>query len=182
MLILWIKSKSAFLSFTIWSFFWERICKKYFRKLHQSSIYISRLFWNSYFSCFLYVSSVCLHRFIFQVIKNKNNKTKQFICASVLNSSNFIILRSVDQCILFEKRLRFKPKHIHFVYSYVVYVTFPSCLRQISLLFFPLFSSSRGAWGHAVVMVNDPLFFGSEESIWSEITNPFLDSPTKTHP
>ena len=95
MLILWIKSKSAFLRFTIWSFFWERICKKYFRKLHQSSIYISRLFWNSYFSCFLYVSSVCLHRFIFQVIQKKKNKTKQFICASVLNSSNFIIPRPV---------------------------------------------------------------------------------------
>ena len=24
--------------------------------------------------------------------------------------------------------------------------------------------------------------FGSEESVWSEITNPFLDSPQKTHP
>ena len=179
MLILWIKSKSAFLRFTIWSFFWERICKKYFRKLHQSSIYISRLFWNSYFSCFLYVSSVCLHRFIFQVIQKKKNKTKQFICASVLNSSNFIILRPVYSI---RETFVFQTETYSFVYSYVVYVTFPSCLRQISLSFFPLFSSWRGAWGHAVVMVNDPLFFGSEESIWSEITNPFLDSPTKTHP
>ena len=25
-------------------------------------------------------------------------------------------------------------------------------------------------------------FFGSEESIWSEIINPFLDSPKKRHP
>ena len=25
-------------------------------------------------------------------------------------------------------------------------------------------------------------FFGSEDSIWSEITNPFLDSPKQTHP
>ena len=25
-------------------------------------------------------------------------------------------------------------------------------------------------------------FFGSEESVWSEITNPFLGSPRKTHP
>ena len=36
------------------------------------------------------------------------------------------------------------------------------------------------------VMVNDPFsdlpFFGSEESVWSKITNPFLDSPKKTQP
>ena len=41
---------------------------------------------------------------------------------------------------------------------------------RISLFFFPLFSSSLGARGHAVVVVNDPFsdisFFGSEaESI-----------------
>ena len=143
---------------------------------------------------------------------------------------------SAPRCILCEKRLRFKPKYIHFVYSYVVYVAFPSCLRrQVSVCCFSKSSvfSTRGARGHAVVMVtNDPFsdhfrfFFGSEqprsqsslaisdrtspvklvgkirtialgskpplvtriartglgtrlveESISSEITNPFLDSP-----
>ena len=56
---------------------------------------------------------------------------------------------------------------------------------RISLLllffFFP-----RGVRGHAVVMVNDLFrifrFFGSEESVRSKITNPFLGSPRKTHP
>ena len=143
---------------------------------------------------------------------------------------------SAPRCILCEKRLRFKPKYIHFVYSYVVYVAFPSCLRrQVLVCCFSKSSvfSTRGARGHAVVMVtNDPFsdhfrfFFGSEqprsqsslaisdrtspvklvgkirtialgskpplvtriartglgtrlveESISSEITNPFLDSP-----
>ena len=32
---------------------------------------IGRLFLNPYLSCFLYVCSVCLRRFIFQVIKKK---------------------------------------------------------------------------------------------------------------
>ena len=36
-----------------------------------SSIYICRLLLNPYLSCFLYVCSVCLRRFIFQVIKKK---------------------------------------------------------------------------------------------------------------
>ena len=48
------------------------------------------------------------------------------------------------------------------------------------LFFFP-----RGARGHAVVMANDPfsdlpLFLVVKNP--SEITNPFLDSPKKTHP
>ena len=46
-----------------------------------------------------------------------------------------------------------------------------------------IYLHSRGARGHAVVMVNDPFsdlpFFGSEESMWSDITDPFLDSPKK---
>ena len=45
--------------------------------------------------------------------------------------------------------------------------------------------SPRYARAHAVV-INDPFwiyrFFGSEKSTCSEITNPFLDSPKKTHP
>ena len=48
------------------------------------------IFKSAYLSCFLYVCSVCLRRFIFQVIW-KNNSS-----ASVLNNSdNFTILRSV---------------------------------------------------------------------------------------
>ena len=62
----------------------------------------------------------------------------------------------------------FRSKYIHFVYSYVVYIAFPSCLRRedqyVVVFFFP-----RRARGHAVVMVNEPFpdlpFFGSEESI-----------------
>ena len=34
------------------------------------------------------------------------------------------------ECILFEKRLCFKPKYIHFVYSFLAYVAFSSCLRR----------------------------------------------------
>ena len=105
--------------------------------------------------------------------------------ASVLNSHNLTIVR----CIQFKKCLCFKLKYVHFVYSYIVYVAFPSCLccdDQFVVFTLCYFSSSQGAWGHATVMVNDPFsdlpFFGSEESIWSEITNPFLDSPTKVQP
>ena len=62
---------------------------------------------------------------------------------------------------------------MHFVYSIVAYVAFSSCLRRedqfVVVVYFPR--------GHAVVMVNDPfsdLFFGSEKSVLSDITNPFL--------
>ena len=69
--------------------------------------------------------------------------------ASVLNSHNLTIVR----CIQFKKCLCFKPKYVHFVYSYIVYVAFPSCL----------------CCDDQFVMVNDPFsdlpFFGSEESI-----------------
>ena len=63
------------------------------------------------------------------------------------------------ECILFEKRLCFKPKYIHFVYSFLAYVAFSSCLRrddQFVLAVFCFFFFSRGARGHAVVIVNDP--------------------------
>ena len=33
-----------------------------------------------------------------------------------------------------------------------------------------------------MILFSDLSFFGSEESVLSEITNPFLDSPKKTHP
>ena len=48
----------------------------------------------------------------------------------------------------------------------------PSCLRPGDrfVVFFPLFFSSRGARGHAVVMVNDP-FFGY--SVFLVMKNPY---------
>ena len=47
----------------------------------------------------------------------------------------------------------FQPKYIHFVYLFVPYVAFSSCLRyedQFVVIFL------RGARGHPVAMVNDP--------------------------
>ena len=111
--------------------------------------------------------------FFFQIIE-KNNSS-----ASILNSYNFTILRGV----FYSRNVCLKAKYIHFVLSFIAYVAFSSCLCREDqfVVFFPLFSSSRGARRHAVVMVNDPFsdlaFYGSEESVGSEITNPFLDSP-----
>ena len=50
----------------------------------------------------------------------------------------------------------------------------PSCLRRGGSVccFFPLFFSSRGARGHAVVMVNDP-FFGSSVFWGRVMKNPY---------
>ena len=86
---------------------------------------------------------------LFSKLKKKNNLT-----ASILNANNFY----PKECILFEKRLCFKPKYIHFVYSFLAYVAFSSCLRSedqfvVAVL---VFFFSRGARGHAVVIVNDP--------------------------
>ena len=74
------------------------------------------------------------------------------------------------ECILFEKRFCLKPKYKHFVYSLVAYGAFFLAFAvRISLLLLLFFFFSRGARGHAVVMVNDPFsdfqFFGSEESV-----------------
>ena len=97
--------------------------------------------------------------FFFQVTE-KNNSS-----ASILNSYNFTILRGV----FYSRNVCLKAKYIHFVLSFVAYVAFSSCLRREDqfVVFFPLFSSSRGARGHAVVMVNDPFsdlpFYGSED-------------------
>ena len=135
---------------------------------------IGRLFLNSYFSCFLYVCSVCLRLFIFQV-KKKNNSS-----ASILNSYNWFYYPK--EYILFKKRLCFKPKYYTFrifIPSLCCFFFLSSPWGSVCCFFFP-----RGARGHAVVIVNDPFsdlpFFGSEESLWSEIINPFLDSPKKT--
>ena len=47
----------------------------------------------------------------------------------------------------------------------------PSCLRRGDrFVLFPLFFSSRGARGHAVVMVNDPFF---ESSVFLVMKNPY---------
>ena len=46
---------------------------------------------------------------------------KKKLSVSVLNSYNLSTLRSV---------LCFKPKYIHFVYSFVAYVAFSCCLRR----------------------------------------------------
>ena len=94
---------------------------------------IGRLFLNPYLSCFLYVCSVCLRRFIFQV-KKKNNST-----ASILNANNFY----PKECTLFEKRLCFKPKYIHFVYSFLACGALSSCLCRGEYQFFFLTRSTR---------------------------------------
>ena len=41
-----------------------------------------------------------------------------------------LFLNYSKECNLFEKRLCFKPKYIHFVYSFEAYVAFSSCLRR----------------------------------------------------
>ena len=111
---------------------------------------IARLFLNPHLSCF-----------VFQVIE-KNNSS-----ASILNSYNFTILRGV----FYSRNVCLKAKYIHFVLSFVAYVSFSSCLRREDqfVVFFPLFPSSRGPRGHTVVMINDPFsdlpFYGSEESV-----------------
>ena len=75
---------------------------------------------------------ITLIGFIFQVIL----KTKDSSSASVLNSYNFTILRSVfysrNVCVPYRNS-------IHFLYSYVTYVTFIFLLvfaARISVLFF----------------------------------------------
>ena len=53
-------------------------------------------------------------------------KKKQFIGFNF----KFLLFYHPMECILFEKRLCFKPKYIHFVYSFLAYVAFSSCLRR----------------------------------------------------
>ena len=141
-----------------------------------SSIYFRRLFFNPYLSCFLYVCSVCLRRLIFQVLRNIN---------SWANSYNLTIVR----CILLEKRLCFEPKYVHFAYSYVssCRFSFLSSPRESVCCFFFYFPRHEeqedipchGKWSS---VFGYSVFFGSEESIWSEITNSFLDSPKNMKP
>ena len=59
----------------------------------------------------------------------------------------------------------FQLKYIHFVYSYVVYIAFASCLRREDqfVVFFPTKSTRTCffyffffARGHVAVMVNEP--------------------------
>ena len=121
---------------------------------------IGRLFLNPYLSCFLYVCNASLRRFIFQVIKKNNSSS------SVLNSYNFTILRSV-------------------FYSRNVWVSNPNRTKNISHTFIHslcCFFFSSSPWGVLFFSHESSVLSGSEESVWSEITNPFLDSPKKTHP
>ena len=68
---------------------------------------------------------------------------------------------------LFEKRLCFKPKYIHFVYSFVAHVALSCCLRREDqfVFFFPMRSTRtcrcHGKWS----------FFGS--SIFLVVKNPY---------
>ena len=118
---------------------------------------IGRLFLNPCLSCFLYLCSVCLLTPVyFPSDEKKNNNT------GIAFSFKFLQLQYPSQCILFEKRLCFKPKYIHFAYSFEAYDAFSSCLRREDQ--FVVVFSPRGARGHAVVMVNDlfsdlPLFW-----------------------
>ena len=53
----------------------------------------------------------------------------------------------------------FKPKYIHFVYSYAAYVAFPYCVRRedqlvVFSLYFPLLEEHGDIY--VVVMVNNP--------------------------
>ena len=104
---------------------------------------------------------------------------KKTSSASVLNSDNFTIRRSV-----FEKRLCFKPKYIHFVYSFVAHVAFSSCLhcedQFVAFFSHEEYEDMPLSWKK--ILFRTFHFFGSEESVWSEITNPFLGSLWKTHP
>ena len=134
---------------------------------------IGRLFLNPYFSCFLYVCSVCLRRVIFQVKKKKTIHWLKFYYPK--------------EYILFEKRFVFQTE----IYTFRIFIPSLCCFfflsfnreDQFVVVFF-----SRGARGHAVVIVNDPFsdlpFFGSEEfMIWDHKSvfgfskkNPPLDS------
>ena len=105
---------------------------------------IGRLFLNPYLSCFVYVCRVCLRRFIFQVEKKNNS--------SILNSNNFTILRGV----FYSRNVCVSNRNtIHFVYSFLAYVAFSSCLRREDRFVVAIFFFSRGARGHAVDIVND---------------------------
>ena len=58
------------------------------------------------------------------------------------------------ECVLFEKRLCFKPKYIHFVYSFLAYVAFSSCVRRedqfvLAVFFFFFTRSTRTCRCHS---------------------------------
>ena len=110
-----------------------------------------RLFWNPYLSCFLYVWSVCLHRFIFQV-------KKQFISFSLNNSYNFTILRSV----FYSRNVRISNRNIYISYIHtnlmLLFLLVFAVRSSLLLLFFFVFLFfcffPQGAGGRAVVVVN----------------------------
>ena len=156
MWILRIKSKSAFVSFTVCSFFGKGFgqiiltCGMVHSRCHTCiTFYLNLCWWRLDFGLLVtYHSTFVIYLHSYTVFKPLD----------IMFFQTYVV--SAPRCILFEKRLRFKPKYIRFLYSYVVYVTFPSCLRrQGSVCCFSKSSvfSTRGARGHGVVMVtNDP--------------------------
>ena len=71
----------------------------------------------------------------------------------------FILARGFSPTTLKWSPLSLRNMCISYIRT-LVYVAFPSCLRleNKSVVFSSISSSSRGARGHAVVMVNDPQF------------------------
>ena len=70
-----------------------------------------------------------------------------------MDSNNFTILRDV----FYSRNVCVSNRNtIHFVYSFLAYVAFSSCLRREDQFVVAIFFFSRGARGHAVDIVNDP--------------------------
>ena len=105
---------------------------------------IGRLFLNPYLSCFLYVCNACLRWFIFQVIKKNSS------AASVLNSYNFTILRSV----FYSRNIWVSNRNKHFVYihSYLM-LLFLLVFAVRSVDFFPRIF--RFIWQRRIRMIWD---------------------------
>ena len=96
---------------------------------------IGRVCLHPYLSCFLHVCECLLTPVL---LFSKWLRKKQFIGVSF----KFLYFYYLKECVLFEKRLCFKPKYIHFAYSFVPYVTFSSsCLCRLDQ--FVVFFSTR---------------------------------------
>ena len=126
-----IKSKSGFLRFTIWAFFWERIWRKYFwQAVFRTKMFdfltdpmlMAPLLW-----AIGYISFRVCHLFTF--VDYFITLTCPVFCTYVVSAyarlfskfkkrKNNSSANSV-RCFLLGKRLTFKPKYAHFVHSYV---------------------------------------------------------------
>ena len=95
-------------------------------------------------------------------------KKKQFLA----NFYNLTIVR----CILLGKRSCFKPKYVHFAYSHVNLCRFsflsspgePVCCFFSSILLITGKTRTCRCHGKWSSVFGSSVFFGSEESIWSE--------------